>query len=73
MERMKGDRAGRHAFVDVATRRRLRAKGSVFAFAPTAISMYLGQWVKTLIFLPFDTTEMAEAAVFLFFPYFHEG
>jgi hypothetical protein len=35
MERTKGDRAYRHAFVDVATRRRLRAKGSVFAFAPT--------------------------------------
>jgi hypothetical protein len=35
MERTKGDRASRHAFVDVAMRRRLRAKGSVFAFAPT--------------------------------------
>jgi hypothetical protein len=35
MERTKGNRASRHAFVDVATRRRLRAKGCVFAFAPT--------------------------------------
>jgi hypothetical protein len=34
MERRKGDRAGRHAFVDVVTRRRLHAKGSVFAFTP---------------------------------------
>jgi hypothetical protein len=44
MERTKGDRASRHAFVDVATRRRLRAKGSVFAFAPTIsfiIKLYL--------------------------------
>jgi hypothetical protein len=35
MERTKGNRASRHAFVDVATRRRLHAKGSVFAFTPT--------------------------------------
>jgi hypothetical protein len=35
MERTKGNRASRHAFVDVATRRRLRAKSSFFAFAPT--------------------------------------
>jgi hypothetical protein len=38
-----------------------------------AVLMYLGRWVKTLIFLPFGTTEMVEAAVFLFFPYFREG
>jgi hypothetical protein len=37
MERTKGNRASRHAFVDVATRQRLRAKGSVFAFAPTPV------------------------------------
>jgi hypothetical protein len=37
------------------------------------VSMYLGQCVKTLIFLPFGATEMAEAAAFLFFPSFHEG
>jgi hypothetical protein len=35
MERAKGRRADRLAFVGVARRRRLRAKGSVFAFAPT--------------------------------------
>jgi hypothetical protein len=41
MERTKGDRASRHAFVDVAMRRRLRAKGSVFAFAPTEMLVVL--------------------------------
>jgi hypothetical protein len=35
MERTKGNRASRHTFVDVVTRRRLHAKGCVFAFAPT--------------------------------------
>jgi hypothetical protein len=35
MERTKGNCASHHAFVDVANRRRLHAKGSVFAFAPT--------------------------------------
>jgi hypothetical protein len=39
-------------------------------FGTTAVSIYLGRWVKTLIFLPFGTTEMAEAAVFLFSPAF---
>jgi hypothetical protein len=38
-----------------------------------AVSMYLGRCVKTLIFLPFGTTEMAEATIFLFFPCFREG
>jgi hypothetical protein len=38
-----------------------------------AISIFLGRCVKTLIFLPFGTAEMAEVAVFLFFPCFHEG
>jgi hypothetical protein len=38
MERTKGNRASRHAFVDVATRRRLRAKGRVFTFAPTLLN-----------------------------------
>jgi transposase InsO family protein len=42
MERTKGNHASRHAFVDVATRRRLRVKGSVFAFAPTSIIADLG-------------------------------
>jgi hypothetical protein len=36
-------------------------------------SMYLGRCVKTLIFLPFGTAEMAEVAAFLFFPCFREG
>jgi hypothetical protein len=35
MERTKGNRVGHPTFVGVARRRRLRAKGSVFAFAPT--------------------------------------
>jgi hypothetical protein len=43
------------------------------SFGTVTVSMYLGRWVKTLIFLPFGTTEMAEAAVFLFFPCFREG
>jgi hypothetical protein len=34
MERAKGSRADRLAFVGVARRRRLREKGSVFVFAP---------------------------------------
>jgi hypothetical protein len=38
MERTKGDRASHHAFVDVATRRRLHVKGSVFTFAPTIMT-----------------------------------
>jgi hypothetical protein len=42
-------------------------------FDNVAISIYLGRWVKTLIFLPFGATEMTEAAVFLFFPCLHEG
>jgi hypothetical protein len=42
-------------------------------FGTVAVSIYLGRWVKTLIFLPFGTTEMAEGVVFLFFPCFHEG
>jgi hypothetical protein len=43
------------------------------SFGTLAVSMYLGWWVKTLIFLPFGVAEMAEAAAFLFFPCFHEG
>jgi hypothetical protein len=43
------------------------------SFGTLAVSMYLGRCVKTLIFLPFGKTEMAEAAVFLFFPCFREG
>ena len=43
------------------------------SFVTMAVSMYLGRCVKTLIFLPFGTTEMAEVAAFLFFPYFREG
>jgi hypothetical protein len=42
-------------------------------FGTMAVSMYLGWWVKTLIFLPFGTMQMAEVVVFLFFPYFCEG
>jgi hypothetical protein len=42
-------------------------------FGTMVVSIYLGRWVKTLIFLPFDTTEMVEVAVFVFFPCFHEG
>jgi hypothetical protein len=43
------------------------------SFDTVAVSMYLGRCVKTLIFLPFGTVEMAEVAAFLFFPCFHEG
>jgi hypothetical protein len=39
----------------------------------TAVSIYRGRWVKTFIFLPFDTAVMAEAAIFLFFPCLREG
>lgn len=38
------------------------------SFGTVAVSMYLGRCVKTLIFLPFGAAEMAEVAVFLFFP-----
>jgi hypothetical protein len=38
-----------------------------------AVSIYLGLWVKTLIFLPFGTTAIVEAATFLFFPCFRRG
>jgi hypothetical protein len=43
------------------------------SFDTVAVSIYLGRCVKTLIFLPFGTTKIAEAAVFLFFPCFREG
>jgi hypothetical protein len=43
------------------------------SFGNVAVSMYLGRCVKTLIFLPFGTAEMAEVAAFLFFPCFREG
>jgi hypothetical protein len=39
-------------------------------FGTTTVLIYLGRWVKTLIFLPFGTSEMAKVAVFLFFPAF---
>jgi hypothetical protein len=38
MERAKGSHAGHLAVVGVARQRRLRAKGSVFAFVPTYLS-----------------------------------
>jgi hypothetical protein len=43
------------------------------SFGTVAVSIYLGRCVKTLIFLPFGTAEMAEVAAFLFFPCFHKG
>jgi hypothetical protein len=43
------------------------------SFGTEAVSIYLGRCVKTLIFLPFGTAGMAEAAVFLFFLCFREG
>jgi hypothetical protein len=43
------------------------------SFGTVVVSIYLGRCVKTLIFLPFGTTEMAEVVVFLFFPCFREG
>jgi hypothetical protein len=43
------------------------------SFGTVAVSIYLGRCVKTLIFLPFGATEMAEVAAFLFFLYFREG
>jgi hypothetical protein len=39
----------------------------------TVVSIYRGRWVKTFIFLPFGTTVVAEAAVFLFFLSFSRG
>jgi hypothetical protein len=42
------------------------------SFGTMAVSMYFGRCVKTLISLPFGTTEMAEATIFLFFPCFRE-
>jgi hypothetical protein len=42
MERTKGNRADHLAFIGVARRQRLHAKGSVFAFAPTSIWI---EWV----------------------------
>jgi hypothetical protein len=41
-------------------------------FGTMDVSIYLGRWVKTLIFLSFGTTEMVEAAFYLFFPCFCE-
>jgi hypothetical protein len=46
MEMTKGNRAGRLAFVGVARRRRLRAKGSVFAFAPTVCGADYHWWFQ---------------------------
>jgi hypothetical protein len=43
------------------------------SFGTVVVSIYLGQCVKTLIFLPFGTTEIAEATFFFFFPCFREG
>jgi hypothetical protein len=54
----------------------VRYPGSAVEDVPSAsfdtlvVSMYLGRCVKTLIFLPFGATEMAEVAAFLFFPSF---
>jgi hypothetical protein len=48
-------------------------KGPSASIGTLAVSMYLGRCVKTLIFLPFGVAEMAEAAAFLFFPYFRKG
>jgi hypothetical protein len=42
------------------------------SFGNVTVSMYLGRCIKTLVFLPFGTAEMAEAAIFLFFPCFRE-
>jgi hypothetical protein len=39
----------------------------------TVVSIYRGRWVKTIIFLPFGTAVMAEAAIFLFFLCLREG
>jgi hypothetical protein len=46
VERMKGNRADHLAFFGVARRRRLRAKGSIFAFAPTLIIKRFRQILK---------------------------
>jgi hypothetical protein len=43
------------------------------SFDTVVILMYRGRCVKTLIFLPFGAADMAEIAIFLFFPWFHEG
>jgi hypothetical protein len=48
-------------------------EGPSASFGTLAVSMYLGQCVKTLTFFPFGVVEIAEAATFLFFPCFHEG
>jgi hypothetical protein len=43
------------------------------SFGTSTVSMRLGRCVKTLTFFNFGTLEVAKAAVFLFFPCFHEG
>jgi hypothetical protein len=40
------------------------------SFGTLAFSMYLGRCVNTLFFLPFGAADMAEVAVFSFFPAF---
>jgi hypothetical protein len=42
------------------------------SFGASSVSMRLGRWVRTLTFFDFDALEVAEVAVFLFFPYFRE-
>jgi hypothetical protein len=67
--------------VDSSALRVAGAAGSALAtedvsshnFGIVAVSMYLGLWVKTLIFLPFGATGMAKVAAFLFFPCLREG
>jgi hypothetical protein len=43
------------------------------SFCTVAVSIYLGQCVKTLVFLPFGAAKMAEVVAFLFFLCFREG
>jgi hypothetical protein len=43
------------------------------SFGTLAVSIYLGRWVKTLIFLPFGVEEMAEVAAFLFLSLLSRG
>jgi hypothetical protein len=43
------------------------------SFGTSTVSMHLGWCVKTLTFFDFGTLEVTKAAVFLFFPCFHEG
>jgi hypothetical protein len=51
----------------------IRKKTPSIGLGTSTVSMRLGRCVKTLTFFGFGVLEIAEAAVFLFFPCFREG